>query len=213
MKPIFGAGLCSSQLVAAADSGQRIGEVLVPENEVGLATVCSIVINGTLLKAGIPMDSSFSGILQMKDKRPKRFTEIIHYNGCSLDPSEIFIKARMTSVINVASNGSGEILANFREIPAICYSLAERVLEGLKSAGLGEVITLGIPSEPVCEIPVEANKIGMVLMGGLNPVAAALETGFTVDNRSMATVLNYDELFPFETLLNEGKLEAVKPQK
>jgi repressor of nif and glnA expression len=65
---------------------------------VGLATVCSIVTNGVLLKAGIPIDSRFGGILQVQNDKPVRFTEIIHYDGSSLDPSEIFIKARMTAI-------------------------------------------------------------------------------------------------------------------
>ena len=86
MKPAFERGLCVSPLVAVLDSGQRTGDLVIPEGKVGLATVCSIVINGTLLKAGIPMDSRFGGILQLHDCKPMRFTEIIQYNGCSLDP-------------------------------------------------------------------------------------------------------------------------------
>ncbi len=200
MRPVFAAELCASQLVAVAESGERIGDAVVPENKTALATVCSIVVNGTLLKSGIPMDSRFGGILQVKDRKPKRFVEIIHYNGCSLDPSEIFMKARMTSVVAAAQNGSGEILANFREIPAICSPIAERVFGDLKAAGLGQVMSLGTPSDPVCEVPVEQNKIGVVLLGGLNPVAAAMEEEFEVDNQSMATVIDYGRLQPFEAL-------------
>jgi HTH-type transcriptional regulator, global nitrogen regulator NrpRI len=203
MQPVFEEGLCASQLVSVVDSGQRIGEVIVPEDKIGLVTICSIVINGTLLKAGIPMDSRFGGILQMIDRNPKRFTEIIHYNGCSLDPSEIFIKAKMTSVAEVANNGSGEVLANFREIPAICLPLAEKVLDALAKAGLGQVITRGVPSEPVCEITVESNKVGLILLGGLNPVAAAVEAGFEVEYQSMATVMDYDNLVNFKEILKK----------
>ena len=46
--------------------------------------VCSIVINGVLLKNGIPSDSKFGGILQVKNGDPLRFVELIYYSGSSL---------------------------------------------------------------------------------------------------------------------------------
>jgi len=48
-----------------AGRGELLGDVLVPQGKIGIATVCSIVINGFLLKNGIPMDSKFGGILQI----------------------------------------------------------------------------------------------------------------------------------------------------
>jgi len=201
MKPAFECGLCVSPLVAVADSRQRIGDVVIPEGQVGLATVCSIVINGTLLKAGIPMDSRFGGILQLHDGNPMRFTEIINYNGCSLDPSEIFIKARMTSVREAAATGSGQVLANFREIPAICRSLAESVVEELRGAGMGATITIGNTSEDLCETAVDPNKIGVVLLGGLNPVAAAQEAGIEAENHSMSALMEYENLVHYKEVL------------
>ncbi len=194
MMPVFEKGFCVSNLVAIANGGQRIGDIVVPRGSIGLATVCSIVMNGTLLKSGIPMDSKFGGILQIQDHKPIRFTQLIHYNGSSMDPSEIFIKAKMTSVREVIASGNGEILANFREIPAICRPTAEQVITGLKQAGLNGVLTLGNTSEAVCEMGVELNKIGIVLMGGLNPVAAAAEAGIEVENHSMSTVVDYKSL-------------------
>lgn len=194
MKPAFESGLCVSHLVVVADSGQRIGDVIIPDNRVGLATVCSIIVNGVLLKAGIPTDSRFAGLLEIQNHKPSRFTEIIHYSGCSLDPSEIFIRAKMTSVKEAAITGSGEILANFREIPAICLPVFERVLDGLKSSGLGGVFVRGNTSETVCEVPIEPNKIGLILIGGLNPVAAAQEAGIEAENHSMSTVVEYKDL-------------------
>ena len=97
----------------------------------------------------------------------------------------------MTSVREAVLSGDGEILANFREVPAACLSPVEEVLKGLKSSGLGGVILRGGISEPVCEIPVEPNKVGMVLVGGLNPVAAAREAGIEVENYSMFTLVDY----------------------
>jgi repressor of nif and glnA expression len=202
MKPIFQAGLCASDLVSVAKEGEVIGDVIVPEGKTALATVCSVVVNGALLKAGVPIDSKFGGILQMRNHRPLRFIEIIHYAGSSLDPTEIFIRANMTSVTEAAKDGNGEILANYREIPAVCKPLAEEVAAKLKNARLGGILLIGNVSEPVCEIPIELNRIGVVLIGGLNPVAAAVETGIISESHAMSTVLEYQKLKKFQEVIS-----------
>ncbi|MFC1910363.1 DUF128 domain-containing protein [Chloroflexota bacterium] len=194
MKPIFQTGLCVSDMVMVASEGQSIGDMVVPEGKTALATVCSIVVNGALLKAGVPIDSKFGGILQIRNSNPLRFIEIIHYAGSSLDPTEIFIRANMTSVAKAAKDGNGEILANYREIPAICRPLAEEVAVKLKDTGLGGILLIGNTSEPVCEIPIELNQIGVVLVGGLNPVAAAAEAGIISESHAMSTVIDYQTL-------------------
>ncbi len=200
MRPAFKEGLCVSGLVATASEGERLGELVVPKGKIGLATVCSIVVNGALLKAGVPMDSRFGGILQMREHKPFRFVELIHYTGSSLDPSEVFIRARMTSVKEAAKRGNGKILANFREIPALCRDTAEEVVTKLREAGLGGLLVMGNTSEPVCEIPVQLNRIGMILLGGLNPVAAAEEAGIEAENHAMSTIMEYQDLTKFEEL-------------
>ncbi len=200
MRPAFEAGLCVSGLVAVASEGERLGEFVVPKGSMGLATVCSVVINGSMLKAGVPMDSRFGGILQIRNRKPFRFVELINYAGSSLDPSEVFIRARMTSVGEAAKRGEGKILANFREIPALCHGIAEKVVAGLKEAGLGGLLVMGNTSEPVCEVPVELNRIGMILLGGMNPVAAAEEAGVEAENHGMSTIMEYGDLIKFEEL-------------
>jgi hypothetical protein len=200
MQPSFKAGLCVSDLVATAREGEMLGELIVPEGKVALATVCSIVLNGVLLKAGVPMDSKFSGILQIKNNKPLRFIELIQYSGCSLDPSEVFIRARMTSVREVVDNGNGRIVATYREIPAPCQTLAREVMADLKKAGISGLLIMGNISETVCEIPVELNRIGIILINGLNPIAAAVEAGIEVENRGMSMVMEYQDLIKFEEL-------------
>jgi len=200
MKPAFEKQLCASHLVGIAQEGEKLGELIVPEGKVGLATVCSIVINGTLLKAGVPIESRFGGLLQIRNRQPLRFVELIQYAGSSLDPSEVFIKAGMTSVIETARKGEGTILANFREIPALCRPIVEDVIAKLKEAGMGGLLMIGNTSEPVCQVPVELNRFGIVLIGGLNPVAAAVEAGINAENRAMSTVVEYKDLIRFEEL-------------
>lgn len=198
MRGAFEAGFCVSDLVAVASEGERLAGSYVPEGKIGFATVCSLVMNGALLKAGIPMDSRFGGLLQIKDRQPFRFAELIQYSGSSLDPSAIFITGRMTSVAKVVAKGDGKLVANFREMPAICRPVAEEVISGMKEAGLGGLLVMGDTSHPVCEIPVELSKIGVILLGGLNPVAAAVEAGIAIENTAMSGMVEYNELIRFE---------------
>ena len=197
MRPAFEAGICVSSLVAMREGGETLGEIYVPEDRVGFATVCSVVLNGVLLKAGVPMSAKFGGILQVKDRAPVRFVELIHYAGSSLDPSEAFIRAKMTSVREVAEVGEGKILANFREVPAPCKPLLEEVVKRLKGARIGGVLEIGEVGRPVCEIPVDENKVGVILLGGLNPVACAQEEGIEAENFAMSTTLDFRELTDF----------------
>ncbi len=201
MKPAFANELCVSHLVAVAQEGEKLGDLVIPEGKVGLATICSIVVNGTLLKAGVPIDSRFGGLLQIRNGQPLRFVELIHYAGSSLDPSEVFIRAGMTSVMETARKGEGTILANFREIPTLCRPITEEIITKLKEAEIGGVLIMGDISESVCQIPVELNRIGIVLMGGLNPVAAAEEAGIHAENHAMSTVIEYNNLIKFEDVI------------
>jgi repressor of nif and glnA expression len=194
MTPVFAKNLAVSSLVALAQAGESLGDIVVPEGKTGLATVCSIVVNGVLLKHGIPIDSKFAGILQLRQGQGLRFVELIHYASSSLDPSEIFIRGRMTSIGQVVAQGDGKILANFREIPALSRSLVESVIDDFTHAGINGVLAIGDIGHPVCQTHVDMNKSGMILIGGLNPVAAVCEAGIHVDNNAMSTVMEFEQL-------------------
>ena len=197
MKEAFSAGICVSHLVAVAEEGEKLGDTIVPEGRMGLATICSATINGVLLKRGIPMDSRFGGILEIRNSQPRRFVAVIHYAGSSLDPSLAYIKAGMTSVRDAAAKGEGKILANFREIPAAAKPMADQVMEKLKEIGVGGVVIVGQTSRPVCQIPVGLNKVGVILHGGLNPVAAAEEAGIEADNIANSGLIDFQRLGSF----------------
>jgi len=197
MRAIFKAGICVSELVAVACEGEKLGSVVVPNGKIGLATVCSVVINGVLLRAGIHIESRFGGVLEVRDFNPRRFIAIINYAGTSLDPSEQYIRARMTNVSEAAKTGNGKILANFREIPAASRAIVEEKLTLLKEVGISGAYAFGNTSEPTCQITVSLNRVGMVLLGGLNPVAAAVEAGIEVDNIAESGLIDFQQLQSF----------------
>ncbi len=197
MRDVFKVGLCVSELVAIASEGEKLGSVVVPSGKIGLATVCSVVINGILLKSGVPIESRFGGVLEVRNSKPRRFVAIINYVGTSLDPSEQYIRANMTSVSEAANTGNGKILANFREIPAPSRAIVDEKIAMLKEAGIGGVYALGNTSEPTCQIAVGLNRVGMVLLGGLNPVAGAVEAGVEVENIAESGLIDFEQLESF----------------
>ncbi|MFC1952857.1 DUF128 domain-containing protein [Chloroflexota bacterium] len=193
----FEAGICVSEFVATASEGEKLGSIVVPPGKIGLATVCSATINGVLLKAGVPIESKFGGVLEIRDSEPKRFTAIINYSGTSLDPSVQYIRAGMTSVGDITRTGSGKLLANFREIPALSRAVVTEKIALLKEAGIGGVYALGNTSEPICQIPVNLNRVGIVLLGGLNPITLAVEAGFEVENIAESGLIDFEQLISF----------------
>ncbi|MFC1971581.1 DUF128 domain-containing protein [Chloroflexota bacterium] len=197
MKDAFKAGFCVSDLVTVATEGERLGSVVVPSGKIGLATICSVVINGVLLKAGVPTDFRFGGLLEIRNAKPRRFVAIIDYAGTSVDPSEQFVRARMTSVNSAIKTGSGKILGVFRTIPAPARKVVEEKMALLKEVGIGGIYVLGETSEPVCQIPVALNRIGIIQLGGLNPVAAAVEAGIEIENIAESGLIDFSQLQSF----------------
>ena len=196
MKPTFKPGICVSDLVATAAEGESLGSVVVPSGKIGLATVCSVAIYGVLLKAGIPTEYRFGGVLEIKNSKPRRFIAIIDYTGTSVDPSEQFIRAKATSVGQAASTENGKILGVFRTIPAPAKELFNEKIASLQEVGIGGIYAIGNTSEPLCQIPVPVNRIGIVQLGGLNPIASAVESGIDIENIAESGLIDFQQLQP-----------------
>jgi repressor of nif and glnA expression len=197
MKDAFKAGIGVSDLVAVADEGERLGSILVPPGKVGLATICSVTINGVLLKAGVPTEFRFGGLLQLKNSVPRRFIAVVEYAGTSLDPSVQFIRSRMTSVGDAARTGNGKVLGVFRTIPGPARGIVEEKLAKLRACGINGISMIGNTSEPVCQVPVVLNRFGLIQLGGLNPVAAAVEAGIEIENVAESGLIEFERLQSF----------------
>jgi repressor of nif and glnA expression len=167
---------------------------------VGLGTVCSVTINGIFLKTGIPVVSRFGGLLQVEKEGPSRFTALISYEGSSLDPILVFIKSGMTSVSKAVRQRTGNVLASFREIPVVSVDKALEIQEKLNAIGIGGILIIGNPNQPLFEMPVGMDKAGMVVIGGLNPIAALEEAGIPTESTAMAVLHDYSDLTPFKEL-------------
>ena len=201
MKGVFTSPFNMSSRVITAQGNEYIGDIKVPEDHVGFGTVCSVTINAILLKAGIPIKSRFGGVLQIDNGEPTRFTALIGYEGSSLDPLEIFIKSGMTDVRGAVTRRSGQILASFREIPAVCHEKVQELQIEMHKEGLGGILATGNPNQKLLEIPVGIDKAGIAVVGGLNPAAAVEEAGIVTRSSAMSTLCDFSSLVEFEELI------------
>lgn len=202
LQDVFGSRYVTSRRTVIYRPGDLVGTWVVPPDSVGIGTVCSVTINGVLLKAGIPIQSLFGGLLAIENDEPSRFTEVVHYGWTSLDPIEVFIKSRYTSVRAAAHTGNGVIGASFREFPAEARDHVLRVLERTVPWGISGVLEVGNASSPLYETNVNTSRCGLVIAAGLNPVAALEESGIPTMSHAMTTTTTYDELTDINELVD-----------
>ncbi|MFC1667956.1 DUF128 domain-containing protein [Chlamydiota bacterium] len=198
----FQNGYSMGQFIVFEKNPLALGSTHVQDETIAFGTICSVTINGVFLRAGIPVTSRFGGLLEIKERKPFRFTEIINYNGSTLDPLEIFIKGGMTRVNQAVNTGNGIIGASFREIPSIAIGEAYKLKRKLDKIGLNGILLLGAPSQPLLDIPVSEGKAGIIVVGGLNPVAALEENGIQSHNKAMGTLFEFNQMSHFSHLAN-----------
>jgi repressor of nif and glnA expression len=200
MKGVFKSGYAMGCLLTLFKSVEQAGEVFIPEGHVGIGTVCSVTLNGVLLSHGIPVTSRFGGLLEIIDHVPERFVEIIMYDGTTVDPLEVFIKSCMTNYTGAINNGNGQIGAGFREIPMGTEKKVLPIIKRLEKAGLGGFLKIGWSGQSLLGIPINEGRVGMVLIGGLNPVAILEEHGIKVHSKALSCLIDYKRLFSYEKL-------------
>lgn len=194
MKEIMKKGYAPSPLVKISNEGESLGNTKVPEGKVGIATVCSVTIDGLLTKKGIPVTPRFGGLLEIEEDKPNRFVDAIAYQGSSLDPLEVFASKRMTSYLDVLERGSGRILANLRDIPVSARAEAIETIDRAKEKNLNGVLDIGAPAEALFGLPVEVNRVGIVVVGGINPAIAVEEKGIEIETKPLEEILDISEM-------------------
>lgn len=197
---VYEANLCMGRLLVLAHAGETIGRFRIPSGRCGIGTICSVNINGLLLRAGIATTSRFGGLLELKDGHPRRFTEIINYDGSSLDPIEVFIRGFMTSVTKAARTGSGIIGASFREVPVAALPAVRRVAVLSEKLGLGGILALGGPNQPLLDVPVPHGRAGLIVCAGLNVMAAVVEAGISTTSAAMSSMCDYGILSDYREI-------------
>lgn len=183
-----------SPYIKLLDEGTLSPDIKIPEGKIGIATMCSITIDGVLLKNGIPVDTKYGGILDVKMGEPVCFDDIIVYSGTSIDPMRIFISKKMTRVLDAVATGSGKLLANVREIPGSSVSEAEKILKKVMDSEIGGIAAIGKPGSSILNAPINTGKVGVAVFAGVNTMAAVEETGINVDTHPISTVIDFKEM-------------------
>ena len=159
------------------------------ESKIGIATICSLSIDGLLINNGIMSNPKYGGLLELSE--PPLFIELISYNGTTVDPHKIFLSKKMTSIAK--NNGSDKILASVKEIPYVARDYAVHLLEILNNIGFS-IYKIGKPRELVYNAKVDNYNFGVIAGGGLNSIGAIKEKGIEIEVKAI------EKLIPFEKM-------------
>ena len=160
------------------------------EDTTGIATVCSLTINGIFMNNGIISKPEHSGILEI-DPKQKRFIELISYTGSSVDPHEIFLAKNMTATNNLNEN-YGKILASVHSIPDIAQDKSLELFKKIECAGF-KPLKIEKPNKLVYNAKVDPYHFGIVTPGGLNPLANLIEKGINMEIKSVEKLMDYNK--------------------
>jgi repressor of nif and glnA expression len=194
LKHVILGGKQFSPYIKLIEENTVSSDIEIPEGKIGIATMCSITIDGILLNNGIPVTPKYGGILEVKGKKPRSFEDIIAYSGTTIDPMRIFISKKMTKVLDTVNTGSGKLLANLREIPVSALSKAKEVLNYAVDARIVGIAEIGKPGKSVLNAAVDAGKIGIAVYAGTNIMAAVSEMGIKVTTYPISSIIDFKEL-------------------
>ncbi len=112
----------------------------------------------------------------------------------------------MTDYVGATQSGNGLIGASFREVPADSREHVLGLAAQMDEAGLGAIYVVGWPGQSLLEIPVSEGRLGMIVVGGLNPVAILEEKGVPVYRTgALAGLIEYSRLFPYQELAERAR--------
>ena len=158
------------------------------DDKIGIATICSLSIDGILINNGIMSNPKYSGLLELTE--PPLFIDMISYNGTTLDPHKIFLSKNMTSITGESPN---KILASVKEIPYISRDYAVHLLEILNNIGFS-IYKIGKPRELVYNSKVDNYNFGVITGGGLNSIGAVKEKGIEIEVKAIEKLISFEKM-------------------
>jgi repressor of nif and glnA expression len=166
-----------------------------------IKTACSLTISGVLLKSGIPVRPKGGGLIEVVEREPTRFTDMLMYWATTIDPIDVLTSQELTDITGMMRTGNGRILGNLQEAPMLARDRIEEVLDQLTAAEFTGVLELGEPNMNVLGVSVERDHVGIALVGGTNLVAAAQECGINVKHESISDLTDVAEMKHIEELI------------
>lgn len=181
VKALHEAELLLAPYIKVLDENEEYRNISVSEGRVALFTVCDLTVDGVLIHSGIPLFFKYGGLVQVVNRIPLRFIELISYDGTTVPPLELFARSKMTSITKIVKTGSGILPAAMREIVAGAREKTIKILSELKKKGWRGTLAISAPNEPVLGVPVAMDRFGLCMVGGLAPAVALLEEGVRVE--------------------------------
>jgi len=185
-------------------SGLSVSPLIMLEEEKGLIkikTACSLTISGVLLKSGIPVRPKGGGLIEVVERGPTRFTDMLMYWATTIDPIDVLTSQELTDITGMMRTGNGRILGNLQEAPMLARERIEEVLDQLTAAEFTGVLELGEPNMNVLGVSVERDHVGIALVGGTNLVAAAQECGIKMRHESISDLTDVADMKHIEELI------------
>ncbi len=159
------------------------------DDKIGIATICSLSIDGLLINNGIMCNPIYGGLLELTE--PPLFIDLISYNGTTIDPHKIFLSKNMTSI---SSNmGTKKILASFKEIPYVARDYAVHLLDILKNTGFS-IYKIGKPREVTYNAKADNYNFGVVAGSGLNTIGAIKEKEINIKVKAIEKLIPFEEM-------------------
>lgn len=187
-------GVSVSGLVRLYASQETVADFQIPKGYTGVCTMCSITFDGLLIRRGIPVNPIGGGVVQVENRTPVRFTHIILYEHTTIDPLQVLISQKTTSVTDVMRKGSGNMLANIREFHMEAEPLVGAVLDELADSHYSGILEVGIPNLPLLGVPVSPQYVAIAAVGGTNPMAAIRESGRRVQTQAMKGLMDIRQM-------------------
>ncbi len=199
LKDAHKTGVSVSGLVKFFASGEMVSDYRIPKGCTGICTMCSITFDGLLIRRGVPVNPIGGGVVEIENRAPIRFTHIILYEHTTIDPLQVLISQKTTSVTDVMRRGSGNILANIREFHMEAEPLVGIVLDELSSSSYSGILEVGMPNLPLLGVPVSPQYVAIAAVGGTNPMAAIREGGRWVQTQAMKGLMDIREMEEIRT--------------
>ncbi len=163
----------------------------VPPGFVGFISICSISMDGVFQRKGIPVKMAFGGRLEIEQGIPKRFKDLIGYQGTTIDPLELFISSGLTSIAGFARTKSGIALANVREVPSAAKEQVVETISLMNACGFVFPVSIG---NQVFNLPENPFRLSIVAFSGLNFIANCVEHGIDIKTEIGAGNIQFSKI-------------------
>ncbi|MDI9619207.1 MAG: NrpR regulatory domain-containing protein [Candidatus Nezhaarchaeota archaeon] len=193
MRKLKGTCLCIYPKIKIAYEGERVGNVVIPKEGACIITLCSLIFDAALFHFGIPLTQILAGYVELEEWCMTRFTDVIMFEGTSLDPIITLLSLKQTSIAKTPITGRGVVIGELIKVPESSFKDLKLVFSKLEKLNIRCLKTFGSAGKPILGINVGEN-VGVVFSVGINMVAPILERNIPCKIRGATTMMDIGDL-------------------